>query len=99
ADLSFRAFLAGYSVLHVRDFAAPTEIPEDMAAFRAQQRRWARGSAQMLRGLGLQILRAAIPFRAKFMMFMHLGRHSIDPLILLACLTSPFTTLYEMPFL
>jgi cellulose synthase/poly-beta-1,6-N-acetylglucosamine synthase-like glycosyltransferase len=99
ADLSFRAYLAGYRVVHVRDYAVPTEIPEDMAAFRAQQRRWALGSAQMLRALGMRILRAPIPARAKLMMFMHLGRHAIDPLILLACLTSPFTTLYGMPFL
>jgi cellulose synthase/poly-beta-1,6-N-acetylglucosamine synthase-like glycosyltransferase len=99
ADLSFRAFLAGYRVLHVRDFGAPTEIPADMAAFRAQQRRWALGSAQMLRALSIQILRAPIPVQAKLLMFMHLGRHSIDPLILLACLTSPFTTLYDQPFL
>jgi cellulose synthase/poly-beta-1,6-N-acetylglucosamine synthase-like glycosyltransferase len=99
ADLSFRAYLAGYRVVHLRDYAVPTEIPEDMAAFRAQQRRWALGSAQMLRALGLRILRAPIPARAKLMMFMHLGRHAIDPLILLACLTSPFTTLYGMPFL
>lgn len=99
ADLSFRAFLAGYRVLHMSDYAVPTEVPEDMAAFRAQQRRWALGSAQMLRTLGARILLAKVPARAKLMMFMHLGRHAIDPLILLACLTSPFTTLWGMPFL
>ncbi len=99
ADLSFRAYLQGYRVQHVRDYAVPTEIPSDMAAFRAQQRRWALGSAQMLRSLSLRILRSKLPARAKLMMFMHLGRHGIDPLILLACLSSPFTTLYDMPFL
>ena len=99
ADLSFRAYLAGHRVVHVRDYAVPTEIPEDMAAFRAQQRRWALGSAQMLRALGPRILRSPISARAKLMMFMHVGRHAIDPLILLACLTSPFTTLYGMRFL
>ncbi len=99
ADLAFRAYLAGIRVVHVRDYAVPTEVPEDMAAFRAQQQRWARGSAQMLRLLGGRILRAPIPAYAKLMMFMHLGRHAIDPLIVLACVTSPFTTLYGMPFL
>lgn len=99
ADLSFRAYLAGFRVVHLRDHAVPTEIPEDMAAFRSQQRRWALGSAQILRTLGLRILGARVPARAKLMMLMHLGRHAIDPLILLACLTSPFTTLYSMPFL
>lgn len=99
ADLSFRAYLAGYRVLHMSDYTVPTEVPEDMAAFRAQQRRWALGSAQMLRTLGARILFAKVPARAKLMMFMHLGRHAIDPLILLACVTSPFTTLWGMPFL
>ena len=99
ADLSFRAYLAGYRVEHLRDYAVPTEVPTDMAAFRAQQRRWALGSAQMLRTLSMPILRSDLPLRAKLMMFMHLGRHSIDPLILLACLTTPFTTLFGMPFL
>lgn len=99
ADLSFRAYIAGYRVQHLRNYAVPTEIPTDMAAFRAQQRRWALGSAQMLRTLSAPILRSDLPVRAKLMMFMHLGRHSIDPLILLACLTTPFTTLFGMPFL
>jgi cellulose synthase/poly-beta-1,6-N-acetylglucosamine synthase-like glycosyltransferase len=99
ADLSFRAYLHGFRVAHVRDYAVPTEIPEDMAAFRAQQRRWALGSAQMVRALGLRILRARIPVCSKLMMLMHLGRHALDPLVLFACVTSPFTTLYGMPFL
>ena len=99
ADLSFRAYMAGFRVAHVRDYAVPTEIPEDMAAFRAQQRRWALGSAQMVRALGLRILSARIPLSSKLMMLMHLGRHALDPLVLLACVTSPLTTLYGMPFL
>lgn len=99
ADLSFRAYLAGYRVAHLRDYTVPTELPTEMAAFRAQQRRWALGSAQMLRTLTLPILRSRLSWRAKLMMFMHLGRHSIDPLVLLACVTTPLTTLYGMPFL
>lgn len=99
ADLAFRAYLAGSRVLHLGDYAVPTELPVDMASFRAQQRRWATGSGQILRHLGLRILRSSLSPWAKLMMFMHLGRHAIDPLVLLALLTSPFTTLYGMPFL
>jgi len=33
------------------------------------------------------------------MMFMHMGRHGIDPLILMAALTSPATTLYGLAYL
>jgi cellulose synthase/poly-beta-1,6-N-acetylglucosamine synthase-like glycosyltransferase len=98
-DLSFRAQLVGWRVLSLRDYAVPTEIPPDMAAFRAQQTRWALGSAQLVRALGLRILRSELPLREKIMMCMHLGRHSIDPLILMACFTAPLTTLGIMPFL
>lgn len=98
-DLSFRAQMRGWKVVPLWDYAVPTEIPEDMPAFRAQQRRWALGSAQIVRALGPTILRSDLPARAKLMMFMHLGRHSIDPLILLACVTAPLTNLYGMPFL
>ncbi len=99
AELSFRAQLIGWRVQIVRSYAVPTEIPVDMPAFRAQQRRWAMGSAQILRSLGMRILRAPVPWRAKLLMFMHLGRHSIDPLILFACVTAPLTNLYGMRYL
>ncbi|HJL18077.1 MAG TPA: glycosyltransferase [Sandaracinaceae bacterium LLY-WYZ-13_1] len=99
ADLSFRAHLDGWRLVHLRQYAVPTELPEDMAAFRTQQHRWSRGSAQLLRTMGWRILRSALPPRAKLMMLMHLGRHTIDPLIVMATLTSPFTTLYGLPFL
>lgn len=99
ADLSFRAHLEGYRLVHLRQYAVPTELPVEMASFRTQQMRWSLGSAQLLRSIGWRILRSDIPWRSKLMMFLHLGRHAIDPLILLATLTSPFTTLYGLPFL
>lgn len=99
ADLSFRAHLAGWRLVHLRRYAVPTELPEDMAAFRAQQHRWSLGSAQLLRALGWRVARSDLPLRAKAMMFMHMGRHAIDPLILLCSVTAPFTTLYGLPFL
>jgi cellulose synthase/poly-beta-1,6-N-acetylglucosamine synthase-like glycosyltransferase len=99
ADLSFRAHLAGYRLVHLRQYAVPTELPEDMAAFRTQQHRWSLGSAQLLRSLGWTVAKSDLPFRSKLMMFMHMGRHTIDPLVLMASLTSPLTTLYGLPFL
>ena len=99
ADLSFRAHLAGYRLVHLRQYAVPTELPEDMAAFRTQQHRWSLGSAQLLRSLGWTVARSDLPFRSKLMMFMHMGRHTIDPLVLMVALTAPLTTLYGLPFL
>lgn len=99
ADLSFRAHLVGWRLVHVRDYAVPTELPSEMGAFRTQQQRWSRGSAQLLRDLGWRIARSDLPLRDKVMMWLHMGRHAIDPLIVLACLTSPLTTLFGLPYL
>jgi cellulose synthase/poly-beta-1,6-N-acetylglucosamine synthase-like glycosyltransferase len=98
ADLSFRAYIKRWRIVHRRDYAVPTEIPEGMAAFRTQQKRWATGSAQVLRQLAGQILRADITPGAKLTMLLHLARHSIYPLIVLSCIFAPLTTLYGMPF-
>lgn len=99
ADLSFRAHLEGWRLVHLRHYAVPTELPRDMASFRTQQMRWALGSAQLLRSIGARVLRSDLGWRSKLMIFMHLGRHGIDPLILMASITSPFTTLYGLTFL
>ncbi len=99
ADLSFRAHLGGWRLVHLREYAVPTELPEEMASFRTQQMRWSLGSAQLLRAIGWRIARSDLPVRSKAMMFLHLGRHAIDPLILMAALTSPFTTLYGLQYL
>ena len=50
-DLSFRVRLFGYESLLLPQVAVPTELPESMAAFRSQQKRWVRGGAQVLRSL------------------------------------------------
>ncbi|MGE0785869.1 MAG: glycosyltransferase [Sandaracinaceae bacterium] len=99
ADLSFRAHLGGWRLVHLRQYAVPTELPEEMGAFRTQQMRWSEGSAQLLRAISWRVVRSELPLRSRWMMFMHLGRHAIDPLILMATVTSPLTTLYGLPFL
>jgi len=50
-DLSYRASLAGFRGHYVPSVAAPSELPADVRAFKLQQRRWARGSAQTLKKL------------------------------------------------
>jgi cellulose synthase/poly-beta-1,6-N-acetylglucosamine synthase-like glycosyltransferase len=99
AEIAFRAYLNGWAVTHRRDYAVPTEVPRSIGVFRVQQRRWARGSAQTLRHLLGRIVQAAVPLPAKLAMLMHLGRHSVYPLVLLTFLSSPLTTLHGMPHL
>ncbi|MGF1509068.1 MAG: glycosyltransferase [Myxococcota bacterium] len=57
-DLSYRAQLAGWSFVYLHDVVCPAELPSTISAFRQQQSRWVRGSAQTARKLLGPIWRA-----------------------------------------
>jgi cellulose synthase/poly-beta-1,6-N-acetylglucosamine synthase-like glycosyltransferase len=46
-DLSFRAQLMGWRFVYLLDEDVPAELPVEMNAFKAQQRRWAKGLVQV----------------------------------------------------
>ncbi|MCI0661067.1 MAG: glycosyltransferase family 2 protein, partial [Acidobacteria bacterium] len=46
-DLSFRAQLMGWKFVYLLDEDVPAELPVEMNAFKAQQRRWAKGLVQV----------------------------------------------------
>jgi cellulose synthase/poly-beta-1,6-N-acetylglucosamine synthase-like glycosyltransferase len=46
-DLSFRAQLAGWSVVFVNDALSEADLPANYIAFKNQQRRWARGAFRL----------------------------------------------------
>lgn len=46
-DLSFRAQLMGWRFVYLLDEEVPAELPVEMNAFKAQQRRWAKGLVQV----------------------------------------------------
>jgi cellulose synthase/poly-beta-1,6-N-acetylglucosamine synthase-like glycosyltransferase len=46
-DLSFRAQLMGWKFVYLVDQEVPAELPVEMNAFKAQQRRWAKGLVQV----------------------------------------------------
>ena len=52
SDLSFRAQLMGWRFVYLLDDDVPAELPVEMNAFKAQQRRWAKGMVQV----GLKLL-------------------------------------------
>jgi hypothetical protein len=56
-DLSYRAQLGGWDCLYLPQVCAPAELPPQLAAFKRQQFRWAKGSIQCLRKLWRPILR------------------------------------------
>ncbi len=72
-DLSYRAQLAGWRFAYAAAVVVPAEVPSTMAAFRAQQRRWAMGSIQTLRKLAGRVLRAPVPVGVRVEALAHLG--------------------------
>jgi cellulose synthase/poly-beta-1,6-N-acetylglucosamine synthase-like glycosyltransferase len=91
-DLSMRAQLRGWKLVHLPELAVPSELPTTLGLFRVQQRRWALGTAQLLRKRGMTVLRADASWAARLSLLFQLLRHFGYPLLLLMVLTVPFTT-------
>ncbi len=83
-DLSFRAQLMGWRFIYLLDEDAPSEIPVEINAFKAQQRRWAKGVMQVGIKLYPRIWRAALPLRVKLEMFFRLTGNISYPLMIVA---------------
>jgi cellulose synthase/poly-beta-1,6-N-acetylglucosamine synthase-like glycosyltransferase len=90
-DLSFRAQLMGWKFVYLLDEDAPAELPVEMNAFKAQQRRWAKGLVQV----GLKLMprlwrRPELTFQQKVELFFRLfGNCAAMLLIVLSVLHIP----------
>jgi cellulose synthase/poly-beta-1,6-N-acetylglucosamine synthase-like glycosyltransferase len=87
-DLSYRAQLKGWRIEFLLTTGVPAEIPADMASFKSQQRRWAKGSIQTARKLLGRVLRADLRWTVKIQAVMHLTHYLIHPLMLIVALLS-----------
>jgi len=83
-DLSFRAQLMGWRFVYLLDEEAPAEIPVDINAFKAQQRRWAKGVLQVWFKLRKRIWSAPLPLRVKLEVFFRLTGNVSYPLMIVA---------------
>jgi len=99
-DLSFRAQLMGWKFVYLLDEEAPAEIPVEINAFKAQQRRWAKGVMQVGLKLYPRIWLAPLPFRVKLEMFFRLTGNISYPLMIIASfLQFPLLLVrYNQPF-
>jgi cellulose synthase/poly-beta-1,6-N-acetylglucosamine synthase-like glycosyltransferase len=91
-DLSFRAQLMGWRFVYLLDEDAPSEVPVEINAFKAQQRRWAKGVTEVALKLYPRILRSSLPRRVKLEMFFRLTGNISYPLMIL-------TSLLQFPLL
>lgn len=90
-DLSYRAQLAGWRFIFLKDLLAPAEIPVDMNAFKSQQHRWAKGSIQVAMKLLPRILRSDLPFAVKLEAFIHLTSNVAYLMMVVMSVMMPFT--------
>lgn len=91
-DLSLRANLAGWRFVHLPELGVPSELPKTLGLFRVQQRRWALGTAQLLRKRFGTVLRAPLGVGGRLALLFQLGRHFGYPLLVIMVLTVPLTT-------
>ena len=94
-DLSYRAQLRGWKFVYFPFVVAPAEVPPDIAAFKSQQHRWAKGSVQVCRKLGWTILCSDEPFKVKLEALAHLSGNVGYPCVLLLSLLMPLSALHR----
>ncbi|MBV7332982.1 glycosyltransferase [Chloroflexi bacterium TSY] len=87
-DLSYRAQLAGWRPVFLRNVVVQAEIPPQLAAFKRQQYRWACGTIQTLRKLGRQVLFSEWSLGKRIQGAIHLGSYLLHPFLLLLLLLS-----------
>jgi hypothetical protein len=85
-DLSYRAQLAGYRFVYRSDVLTPSELPEEMSAFRAQQFRWAKGTLQTARKLLKRVVTADVSLSQRIEACFHMLPHTAYPMTLLLTL-------------
>jgi cellulose synthase/poly-beta-1,6-N-acetylglucosamine synthase-like glycosyltransferase len=88
-ELSYRAQLAGWQCLYLPHVVAPAEIPPQLAAFKRQQFRWAKGSIQCLKKLGKRIISSQLAWPVKLQALIHISSYLVHPLMLILALITP----------
>jgi cellulose synthase/poly-beta-1,6-N-acetylglucosamine synthase-like glycosyltransferase len=85
-DASYRAQLAGWKFVYLKDLTVPAELPVDMNGFKSQQHRWTKGSIQTGRKLLPAIFRSRHPWKVKAEAFFHLTNNFSHLLVVLLAL-------------
>lgn len=95
-DVSYRAQLAGWRFVYLKDLAVPAELPVDIDGFKSQQHRWTKGSIQTGRKLLSRILRSEYSWKVKAEAFFHLtSNFSYLLVVMLALLIVPAIVIRE----
>jgi len=71
-DLSYRAQLNRWRFRYLPDVGCPSELPADMAAFKSQQHRWAKGAIEVMKKLLGAVWKSPAPLTTKIEATFHL---------------------------
>lgn len=82
-DASYRAQLRGWRFVYRPDYGVGSELPESLAAFKSQQRRWTKGGMQVARKQLGVILRSKQRRRIKAEATWHLSVGLVHPLLVM----------------
>lgn len=90
-DASYRAQRRGWEFVYLNQYTVPSELPENLIAFKSQQHRWTKGGIQVARKQLGAILSSDLPGRIKREAFCHLTVGFVHPLLVtFALLFVPF---------
>jgi cellulose synthase/poly-beta-1,6-N-acetylglucosamine synthase-like glycosyltransferase len=78
-DLSYRAHLAGYRGVFLREVPCPSELPVQVTALKSQQHRWAKGLTECFLKLMPVLWRSDLPLKKKLEGTFHLGGNLAFP--------------------
>jgi len=82
-DLSYRAQLAGWEPMYLRDVVCQAEIPAQIHALKRQQARWAGGSISCALKLWRPLVEAPVSAFKRVEGLIHLTSYLVHPLMLL----------------
>lgn len=89
-DLSYRAQLDGWRFLYLNDLVVPGELPPQIAAYKQQQARWAKGGTQCLvRLIGAVWHSPRLKLSQRIMGTLHLCQYMVHPVLILLLLLTP----------
>ncbi|MCW1968697.1 MAG: glycosyltransferase [Anaerolineae bacterium] len=88
-DLSYRAAMKGWHGLYLPHVTAPSELPTNLLAFKRQQARWSRGTAQCIRKLIPDLMRSPISPLHKLTGALHISGYVIHLFIMLLVIFGP----------
>jgi cellulose synthase/poly-beta-1,6-N-acetylglucosamine synthase-like glycosyltransferase len=96
-DLSYRAQLAGWRVVYLRDVVCFSEIPSDIHSIKAQQFRWTKGNLEAARKILPRLWASDLPISIKYQGAVHLLNGLAYPLSIALAALSPFMVMATGP--